>query len=343
VDHILLSLSKDRDALKSQIDSTLKYPEIIELTPIKEILEKEAATRILTENLKANKIQRKALNESIAKISKAISLGEYQESKECPVCKSTYVKTQNSDDIIKLKLDLEELNSQYKDLIEAEKAIHIGLEQNNVTMSSCKWASINEKNKNLKEAKDNFDKLSSLESKIKEYESKQKELQQNIEVMKFWELAFSEKGLIRYIIRNILEYFNLRANEYCSILTNSQFKILFDDELSETITNNGVVVKFISLSGGEKRKLNLAIMLALQDLSAKISKTQTNLIFFDEVCDNIDDPGVKAVNNLLGTLRNQYPTKAIMLITHNTLLNELLSEARQITVSKRKGVSKIEV
>lgn len=338
-----MSLKKDRDQLKIQVDSTLKYPELIEIPPIKEILDKEAATRILTENLKTNKAQRKSIDEAITKLKKSISLGVFQESKECPVCKSTYTKTQNLDDVIKFKNDLELLYSQYSKLVDEEKIIQTGLAQNSVTLSSSKWAAINEKNKNIKESKDNFDKFHALESKIKEHEEKQKELQQNVEVMKFWELAFSEKGLVKYIIRNILDYFNLRSNEYCSILTNNQFKIVFNDELSETITNNGIDTKFISLSGGEKRKINLAIMLALQDLSAKISKTQTNLIFFDEVCDNIDDPGVKAVNNLLGTLRNQYPTKAIMLITHNVLLNELLSEARQIVVSKKKGVSKIEV
>ena len=159
--------------------------------------------------------------------------------------------------------------------------------------------------------------------------------------MKFWETAFSEKGLIRYIVRNILDYFNIKSNEYASILTNNQFSIEFNDELSETIKNNGVVTKYISLSGGEKRKVNLAIMLSLQELSSKISRTNCNLLFFDEVCDNIDESGILAVNNLLKTLNSQYPEKVIMVITHNNYLQELLGESQSITINKKKGISSI--
>ena len=162
-----------------------------------------------------------------------------------------------------------------------------------------------------------------------------------LEVMKFWETAFSEKGLIRYIIRNILDYFNLRSNEYVSLLTAGQFSLEFNDELSETIRNNNVETKYISLSGGEKRKVNLAIMLALQDLSSKISRTDCNLLFFDEVCDNIDNPGILAVNNLLRTLESQNPERKILVITHNNYLQELLGDTNAITVRKHKGISKV--
>ena len=159
--------------------------------------------------------------------------------------------------------------------------------------------------------------------------------------MKFWELAFSEKEIVRYIIRNILEYFNLKSNEYVSILTNNQFRVEFSDDLSESIKNNGSEVKYISLSGGEKRKLNLAIMLALQDLSSKVSRTDCDLVFFDEVCDNVDDNGILAIHNLFLSLREQYPTKKLFLITHNNKLSELLNETQEIKVVKEKGISSI--
>ena len=115
----------------------------------------------------------------------------------------------------------------------------------------------------------------------------------------------------------------------------------FNDELSETIRNNNVETKYISLSGGEKRKVNLAIMLALQDLSSKISRTDCNLLFFDEVCDNIDNPGILAVNNLLRTLESQNPEKKVLVITHNNYLQELLGDTNAITVRKHKGISKV--
>ena len=111
--------------------------------------------------------------------------------------------------------------------------------------------------------------------------------------------------------------------------------------MAECIKNNGIETKYISLSGGEKRKVNLAIMLSLQDLSSKISRTDCNLIFFDEVCDNIDNLGIEAINTLLHTLTNQYQDRVIFLITHNNHLLELLNETAEINIVKEKGISRI--
>ena len=44
--------------------------------------------------------------------------------------------------------------------------------------------------------------------------------QLDYEVMRFWEKALSEKGVIKYVIRNILSYFNERTNYYLSYLKN---------------------------------------------------------------------------------------------------------------------------
>ena len=82
-------------------------------------------------------------------------------------------------------------------------------------------------------------------------------------------------------------------------------------------------------------------MLALQDLSSKISRTDCNLLFFDEVCDNLDDPGILAVNNLLLTLNSHNPEKKVLVITHNSLLQDLMGDSQSITVVKKKGISKI--
>ena len=79
------------------------------------------------------------------------------------------------------------------------------------------------------------------------------------DIMRFWEKAFSEQGVIKYIIHNILDYFNERCTYYLSYLTNSKYSVEFDGELNEKIVTNNNLVQYISLSGGEKRKINLAI------------------------------------------------------------------------------------
>ena len=158
------------------------------------------------------------------------------------------------------------------------------------------------------------------------------------DIMRFWEKAFSEQGVIKYIIHNILDYFNERCTYYLSYLTNSKYSVEFDGELNEKIVTNKNLVQYISLSGGEKRKINLAIMLGLKDLLLLTDKSHVDLIFFDEVAENIDDEGVQGLYQLLLEIKK---TKTLFVITHNKYLKTLLDSAPRVSIIKTKGISTI--
>ena len=160
------------------------------------------------------------------------------------------------------------------------------------------------------------------------------------EVMRFWEKAFSEHGVIKHIIRNILEYFNERCNFYLSYLTNSKYFVEFDQELNEKIETNKRLLSYISLSGGEKRKLNLAIMLGLKDLLLLTDKSHVDLLFFDEVAENIDEEGIQGLHQLLLEIKKD---KTIFIITHNKYLKTLLDSSPRISIIKHKGISQVKV
>ena len=91
---------------------------------------------------------------------------------------------------------------------------------------------------------------------IKKYGDLSTAAQKRYDIMKFWEHAFSEAGLIKYVIRHILEYLNERCNSYLSTLSKGNFVIKFDDSLDEQIYNKGAEVHFDSLSGGEKKRVS---------------------------------------------------------------------------------------
>jgi DNA repair exonuclease SbcCD ATPase subunit len=158
------------------------------------------------------------------------------------------------------------------------------------------------------------------------------------EVMRFWEKAFSEQGIIKYIIKNVLGYFNERCNYYLSYLTNTNYSIQFDEELGEKIETDGRLVAYISLSGGEKRKINLAVTLGLKDLLLLTDKSHADLIFFDEITEGIDAEGVQGLYNLLLEIKK---TKTVFIITHNKHLKTLLDSSRRVTIIKDKGTSTI--
>lgn len=186
---------------------------------------------------------------------------------------------------------------------------------------------------------DNFQELIVGHQETLQRNNKEKEHNKvQYEVMRFWEKAFSEQGIIKYIIKNILDYFNEKCNYYLSYLTNSKYFVEFDDELVEKITTLGNEVAYISLSGGEKRKLNLATTLALKDLLLLTDKSHVNLLFFDEIAENLDEEGIQGLYQLLQEIKK---TKSIFIITHNKYLKTLLDSAPRLSIIKTKGTSRV--
>jgi DNA repair exonuclease SbcCD ATPase subunit len=171
----------------------------------------------------------------------------------------------------------------------------------------------------------------------KKYSTEMAESQKMYDLMRFWEQAFSEQGLIKYIIRNILEFFNDRSNYYLSILTQGNFSIKFDEVLKESIYNFDSEVSFDTMSGGEKKKVSLAVMLSLNDLLRLAGTDKSNIIFFDEIADSLDREGVKGLCELMDELTSD---KKIFIISHNEYLLSLIEDqAQEIVVKKKKGTT----
>ena len=79
-------------------------------------------------------------------------------------------------------------------------------------------------------------------------------------------------------------------------------------------------------------------MLGLQEL-LKISHNQkTNLMFFDEVAENLDQEGLEGLYILLSDLKKD---KTLFVITHNNYLKSLMDNSKCLTMIKANGVSKL--
>ena len=205
-------------------------------------------------------------------------------------------------------------------------------------ISSYEYSSVMELKELISKEKIYVDQIEEFSSKISKARNKKIESNKKYEIMRFWEKAFSEQGIIKYIIKNILTYFNDRINYYLSFLTNQGYYLEFDEELSEKIVITDQLVHYISLSGGEKRKINLSVLLALRDLLSFTDKNQLDFVFFDEVTENLDEEGVLGLFNLLTEIKK---TKNIFVITHNKHLKTLLDSAKRLTIIKDRGESKI--
>jgi DNA repair exonuclease SbcCD ATPase subunit len=232
--------------------------------------------------------------------------------------------------------EIEECRNYIKEY-EEERALEFEKLQT-VPISSSEYHQVIEYNSLKKEAETFEDLRTQTKTKIQDAHDIKQEYNNKYEIMRFWEKAFSESGLVRYIIKNILSYFNGKVNFYLSHLAKGKFFIEFDEELKETVLHNGKQISYISLSGGEKRKIGLAVMLGLQQLLTLSHKSENNLMFFDEVAENLDQDGLDGLYILLSELKK---TKNLFVITHNNYLKSLMDNVRTLTITKSKGISSI--
>ena len=88
---------------------------------------------------------------------------------------------------------------------------------------------------------------------------------------------------------------------------------------------------------GEKKKVSLAVILALNDLLVLSGKERSNIIFFDEIADSLDDEGIKGLYELIQQIT---ASKRLFVITHNDNLNSLIEDwADTLLVRKKKYIT----
>ena len=166
--------------------------------------------------------------------------------------------------------------------------------------------------------------------------------------LNFWEVGFSNQGIKSYILDSITPFLNRRLNKYLTKLTSGQIEAIFSttstlksgefrERFNLSIINNSGGKDYIANSGGEKKRIDLSINLALQDLIASRSTKKLNIAIFDEVFDSLDENGVDGVISLLQELSKEKST--ILLVSHNEYLKSYFTNI--VTVIKQNGFSRI--
>jgi len=251
-------------------------------------------------------------------------------------CKSCGQSISNNVHPKRLMVELSDIQSEIAEKEEEIRELNEGIQD--APISSFDYHKVHEY-RTLKKETETYESLrGDTLDKLQQVHSEKADLLSKYDIMKFWEKAFSESGVVKYIIKNVLEYFNSKVNFYLSHLSQGKFFITFDEELKETITHNERSVAYISLSGGEKRKVSLAVMLGLQELLKMSHKQKTNLMFFDEVAENLDREGLEGLYILLSELKKE---KSLFVITHNNYLKSLMDNSKSLTMIKANGTSKI--
>lgn len=115
--------------------------------------------------------------------------------------------------------------------------------------------------------------------------------------------VFSNNGLIAYKIESLVTDLEDLSNEFLSDLSDGRFSISFkvstSDKLNVVITDNGKDIDILALSGGERARVNAAVLLAIRKLMQSLSGNRINLMILDETIEALDQHGKEKLIEVL--------------------------------------------
>lgn len=176
----------------------------------------------------------------------------------------------------------------------------------------------------------------------------QEDLVRQLEVADAVVQVFGPAGVRAQILDTVTPFLNERTADYLSALSDGAITACWTtlsrsasgdlkEKFSIEVTNSKGGDSFLSLSGGEKRKVRLATALALQDLVASRATQPIDLFIGDEVDDALDPAGLERLMVIMERRARERGT--VVLISHN----DLADWCDQLTVVRKKdGYSTVE-
>lgn len=175
-----------------------------------------------------------------------------------------------------------------------------------------------------------------------------KKFEKRIGIYEYLSEAFGPHGIRSYLLDNVVDFLNDRANAYSETLTDGHIRIKFStvtrlknksvvDRFSLEARNKNGAKIYAGNSGGERQRIDICVALALRDLARSRSRSKIDLAIFDEVFERLDETGCDKVIQLLNQEKEQFGS--CFIVTHNEKLKPYFSN--RIEIVKENGVSRI--
>jgi DNA repair exonuclease SbcCD ATPase subunit len=186
-----------------------------------------------------------------------------------------------------------------------------------------------------------IDKTDSLKKEKKKIEKNINQLEKNLKYYKVLLKLLADDGIKRYIIQKYLNVFNSYVNKYLELL-NTNYRIKFNDEFEESIIANGYeTLQYGNFSGGERQRLDLAILFAFVELARNRNSVNCNVIFLDEIADSaLDEEGVLGMFKILEHLKRDGYTPYI--ISHRTGVNQYCDKTFEAVKKTFSNIKEVE-
>lgn len=189
--------------------------------------------------------------------------------------------------------------------------------------------------------------LAKTNETIEEKESEKLLLKKQLQLVEFWITNFGAKGIVSFLIDQSLPFLNEKGREYLSYLA-PEIILGFD---TKRIIKSGdqresfsIFIeeddrRYFSLSGGERKRIDLAILLALASYTRQFCPV--SLMFLDEIFSGLDEIGCDGVLELLKA-EKENSQNSVFVISHLEELKDSAIWDQILMVRKKNGISVVE-
>jgi exonuclease SbcC len=298
-----------------------------------------------------------SLSEDLSKLKSSIrdfsNKLELYNKNRCPHClndlhsdSSIEIKKKIEDRLVELREslpqkenELDQLSEQSTDLLlirsEAESNYHSASAELKSLNSSLLAA----------QQEDDSDESSSIKQIIEDLEkslASEKEKKTSLEDTKSLYLGLddllSDTGIKKSMIDKIIPALNDRIFEISEKLE-FKFPFEFDSDFNPIINYLGMQISPESLSTGQRKKMNLVVLLAFIEI-IKMKHNQMNVMFLDEIFSSLDKSNVYRAISILKDYSEKYGM-TIFVVSHESLPEELFSY--RILVTQQDHFSEMEI
>ena len=310
---------------------------------------KERESSAMSEVRKAVEVLSACRNE-ISSLDSKISL--YKKDK-CPTCSGDF-KTEFYTSMVKdletqgdvMKKDMEKYESQYSDA---------KVKESNIISSRAEFISKGTKiEMNIKNLREELRKIKSgrgdeqiaslnkilanLQSDLEEFNKTKSRDEERQTWIKTLDEILGEKGVKQLAIKTILPSLNKQILELLLEL-HLPYKVVFNEEFNASIYHMGEEISTQTLSTGEMKKVDFAVLIAIIKLM-KIRFSSVNLLFLDEIFSSVDPDGVHTILNTLRKICDDMGLN-IFVINHAPMPTEIFDW--RIDIQKKNNFSDLQM
>ena len=308
---------------------------------------------------------------NLDKIEKEINRFSKLSGVKCPTChqmvtgeyvdtiSKSYISEQNEFQLIiqTNQKDTAELNSQIKDVknsIDNYQNIinkintELKLKEQNIRNINNDISKIKKDILNVNNKKEDKVDKSKYELKLVGLNKAIKIREEWVESTDYWYNIFSPKSLLRSaiirkyiaILSDIFEYYisKLYNNEILAKITISD-----DGDIDINIYYNGYETNYWQMSSGERKRIDISMMLSLYEFNSYINSNMPKFLIMDELLDSLDSIGIDSVIDTLVDVQKRHNID-LYLVSHIPIPLENIPETtniKRILVTKKDKTSTV--